>query len=231
VTDFAALEKGLGISFADKNILLNALVHSSYVNENPDYISNERLEFLGDAVLGLVMAERLYRLLPGAGEGELTQKRAALISRESLTRLARGTGLGEYLLLGRGEEATKGRSKPANLSGAMEAVIAAVYLDGGSQTVRDWILGLMSDEITRVALAARDADYKSELQELTQARGWGTPVYKPAGQVGPDHARLFTVEVFFEGRQVATGTGKTKKAAETAAAQNALGLLRNEAWR
>jgi ribonuclease-3 len=228
VVDLTALEKKLGVTFNDNAKLSNALVHSSYVNENPGCPSNERLEFLGDAVLGLVIAEKLYEALPRAVEGELTQKRAALISRESMTRLARRIGLGEYLLLGRGEEVTNGRSKAANLSGAMEAVIAAVYLDRGLEAARTCILGLMSEEITTVTLAVKETDYKSELQELTQSRGQGIPVYCLTGETGPDHARVFTVDVRIEGKPGASGTGKTKKAAEMEAAEKALEALRNE---
>lgn len=228
MADLKTLEEKLGVTFKDRAMLVNALVHSSYVNENPGDTSNERLEFLGDAVLGLVIAEKLYEALPRAVEGELTQKRAALISRESMTRLARNIGLGEYLLLGRGEESTNGRSKAANLSGAIEAVIAAVYLDRGLEAARKAILGLMHEEITRVTLAAKEIDYKSELQELTQARGQGTPVYRPAGETGPDHERVFTIDVLIEGKLRATGTGKSKKIAEMQAAQEALESLRNE---
>lgn len=227
MASLSALEEKLGVTFKNRATLVNALVHSSYVNENPVNTSNERLEFLGDAVLGLVIAEKLYEALPRALEGELTQKRAALISRESMTRLARRIGLGEYLLLGRGEETTNGRSKDANLSGAMESVIAAVYLDRGLEAARISILGIMREEIARVTLAVKETDYKSELQELTQARGQGTPAYRPAGETGPDHERVFTVDVLIEGKLRATGTGKSKKIAEMQAAQKTLEAIRN----
>jgi ribonuclease-3 len=228
MADLKTLEEKLRFTFQNKAMLVNALVHSSYVNENPGYTSNERLEFLGDAVLGLVIAEKLYEALPHALEGELTQRRAALISRESMDNLARGIGLGDYLLLGRGEEGTNGRSKAANLSGAMESVIAAIYLDAGLEAVRDVILNLMRDEITKVTLAAKEIDYKSELQELTQSRGQGTPMYRPAGETGPDHERVFTIEVIIEETACATGTGKSKKIAEMQAARRALETMRDE---
>ena len=227
MTELTTLEEKLSVTFRDKSKLGTALVHSSYVNENPGYTSNERLEFLGDAVLGLVIAEKLYEGLTRAGEGELTRKRAVLISRESLAHVARRIGLGDYLLLGKGEEATSGRSKLANLSGAMEAVIAAVYLDQGLEAVRYVILNLMSEEIERVTFASKETDYKSQLQELTQSRGQGTPVYRLTGETGPDHNKVFMVEVLVEGGVLTTGEGKSKKTAETEAAQKALEAIQN----
>ena len=227
MTELTTLEEKLSVTFRDKSKLVTALVHSSYVNENPGYTSNERLEFLGDAVLGLVIAEKLHEGLARAGEGELTRKRAVLVSRESLAHVARRIGLGDYLLLGKGEEATSGRSKLANLSGAMEAVIAAVYLDQGLKAARYVILNLMSEEIEKAAFASKETDYKSQLQELTQSRGQGTPVYRLTGETGPDHNRVFTVEVLVEGGVLTTGSGKSKKTAETEAAQKALEAIRN----
>jgi ribonuclease-3 len=227
LTELTTLEEKLSVTFRDKSKLVTALVHSSYVNENPGYTSNERLEFLGDAVLGLVIAEKLYEGLTRAGEGELTRKRAVLISRESLAHVARRIGLGDYLLLGKGEEATSGRSKLANLSGAMEAVIAAVYLDQGLEAARYVILNLMSEEIERVTFASKETDYKSQLQELTQSRGQGTPVYRLTGETGPDHNKVFMVEVLVDGGVLTTGEGKSKKTAETEAAQKALEAIRN----
>lgn len=227
MTELTTLEEKLSVTFRDKSKLVTALVHSSYVNENPGYTSNERLEFLGDAVLGLVIAEKLYEGLTRAGEGELTRKRAVLISRESLAHVARRIGLGDYLLLGKGEEATSGRSKLANLSGAMEAVIAAVYLDQGLEAARYVILNLMSEEIERVTFASKETDYKSQLQELTQSRGQGTPVYRLTGETGPDHNKVFMVEVLVDGGVLTTGEGKSKKTAETEAAQKALEAIRN----
>jgi ribonuclease-3 len=228
LTELTTLEEKLSVTFRDKTKLVTALVHSSYVNENPGYTSNERLEFLGDAVLGLVIAEKLYEGLTRAGEGELTRKRAVLISRESLAHVARRIGLGDFLLLGKGEEATSGRSKLVNLSGAMEAVIAAVYLDQGLEAARYVILNLMSEEIERVTFASKETDYKSQLQELTQSRGQGTPVYRLTGETGPDHNKVFIVEVLVEGGVLTTGSGKSKKTAETEAAQKALEAIQKE---
>ena len=222
LADLNTLEEKLGVSFKDKSKLINSLVHSSYVNENPGYLSNERLEFLGDAVLGLVIAEKLYESLPESGEGDLTRKRAALVSRDNLARLARRIGLGEYLLLGKGEEATNGRTKLVNLSGAMESVIAAVYFDQGLEKTCNIILKLMEEDINKVTSESREIDYKSQLQELTQAQGKGIPVYRLTGTSGPDHARVFTIEVLVQGEVLATASGKSKKIAETDAARKAL---------
>lgn len=225
MSDLTTLEEKLGVTFKDKSKLVTALTHSSYVNENPGGTSNERLEFLGDAVLGLVVAEKLYDALSRASEGELTRKRAALISRDNLARIARRVALGDYLRLGRGEEASNGRSKLANLSGAMEAVIAALYFDQGLEAAGRVILKLMNEEIKKVTLTGEETDYKSQLQEFTQSRGEGTPVYQLAGETGPDHNKLFTVEVLVEGNLLAIGSGKSKKIAETEAAQKALAKL------
>ncbi len=225
MADLTGLEENLGVRFKDRSKLLAALIHSSYVNEKPGYDSNERLEFLGDAVIGLVVAETLYEALPQAAEGELTQKRAALVSRASLARIAQKIELGDYLLLGRGEEATSGRMKLANLAGAIEAVIAAVYLEMGIEVARTVILRLMRDEIDRILSTPEETDYKSELQELTQSQGRGTPAYRLAGETGPDHNKIFTVELIVGGSVLAAGSGKSKKIAETEAAKNALKKL------
>jgi len=144
LADLAALQDILGVSFNDPSLLEQALVHSSYVNENPDLAlaSNERLEFLGDAVLGQIVAEKLYQDSPHSTEGEMTKLRAALVCRDTLTRLARATKVGDYLYLGKGEEASGGQRKPANLAGALEAIVAAIFLDQGSATTRNFILRL-----------------------------------------------------------------------------------------
>ena len=222
MADLDTLEEKLNVTFKDKSKLINALVHSSYTNENSGLVSNERLEFLGDAVLGLIIAEKLYAALPESGEGDLTRKRAALVSRDSLARLARRIGLGEYLLLGKGEEATGGRDKMVSLSGAIESIIAAIYLDRGLEETRDVILELMAEDISRVTATIREIDYKSQLQEFTQAGGKGVPVYRLAGETGPDHARVFTIEVLVRDMVFGCASGKSKKIAETEAARKAL---------
>ena len=225
LADLAALQQTLGISFNDPPLLEQALVHSSYVNENPGSASNERLEFLGDAVLGLVVAEKLYQGFPHSAEGEMTRLRAALVRGGTLARVARTIGLGDYLYLGKGEEISGGRRKPANLAGALEAVIAAIFLDQGSITIRDFILRLFNEELQRVASQEARVDYKSQLQELIQSREQQTPAYQLLEAMGPDHDRRFTVEVRVGDTVLGRGSGKSKKAAETAAARAALEQL------
>ena len=224
MADLAAWQEILGISFNDPSLLEQALVHRSYINENPGFAlaSNERLEFLGDAVLGLVVAERLYQDFPHFAEGEMTKLRAALVCRDTLTRIARTIRLGDHLYLGRGEEASGGRRKPANLARALEAVIGAVFLDQGSVTASDFILGLFSKELDKVASQGAGIDYKSQLQEFIQARGQPAPAYHVIEAAGPDHDKRFTVEVRAGDIVLGKGSGKSKKAAETEAARSAL---------
>ena len=224
MADLAALQQTLGISFNDPSLLEQALVHSSYVNEKPGIASasNERLEFLGDAVLGFIVAERLYQDFPHSAEGEMTRLRAALVRRDTLARMARTIKLGDYLYLGKGEEASGGRSKPANLAGAFEAIIAAIFLDQGSITARDFILSLFRVELQRIADHGARADYKSQLQEFIQAREQQTPAYQVVDTMGPDHDRRFTVEVRAGDSMLGRGSGKSKKEAETEAARAAL---------
>ncbi len=227
MTDLAALQETLGVSFNDVSLLEQALVHSSYINENPDLAptSNERLEFLGDAVLGWLVAEKLYQDFPHFTEGEMTKLRATLVRRDTLARIARAVRLGDYLYLGKGEEASGGRHKPANLAAALEAVIAAVFLDRGSPIAREFILRLLDVELQKVASQGPEVDYKSELQELIQAREQQTPTYRLVAAAGPDHARTFTVEVRLGEAVLGKGSGKSKQTAESEAARLALERL------
>jgi len=217
----------MGVSFNDSSLLEQALVHSSYINENPSLAptSNERLEFLGDAVLGLIVAERLYQDFPHSDEGEMTRLRAALVRRDTLARMARAIRLGDYLYLGKGEEASGGRRKTANLAGALEAVIAAIFLDQGSAITRDFILRLLNTELQKIASQGAGVDYKSQLQELIQAREQQAPGYHVVEAIGPDHDKRFTVEVRVGDTVLGRGSGKSKKAAETEAARSALEQL------
>ena len=223
MADLNELQKNLGVVFNEPSRLEQALIHSSYSNENPEFAlcSNERLEFLGDAVLGFVVAEKLYEDFPDYPEGKMTKLRAALVRRETLARIARGICLGDHLSLGKGEEMSGGRNKPANLAAALEAVIAAVYFDQGMAGVRDFILRMIEPELSLVEETNITADYKSELQEL-QSRRQQAPTYHVTGATGPDHGKVFTVEVRLNGAVLGRGTGKSKKAAETAAARSAL---------
>jgi len=227
LADLAALQQILGISFNDLSLLQQALIHSSYINENPGFAptSNERLEFLGDAVLGLIIAEKLYQDFPQFTEGEMTRLRAALVCQDTLARVARTIKLGDYLYLGKGEKAGGGQRKPANLARALEAVIAAIFLDQDPVTARDVILKLFKRELQRVASRGIEVDYKTQLQEFIQARAQQVPVYRVVETTGPDHEKKFTVEVRIGDTILGKGTGKSKKMAETEAARSALQQL------
>jgi len=220
----ASLEQTLGIPFQDRARLRNALIHSSYSNENPTSApeSNERLEFLGDAVLGLVIAEKLFKTLPDDDEGEMSKLRSHLVSRQTLARLARGIKLGQYLFLGKGEAASGGRKKTANLANALESVIAAIFLDQGLATAGDFVLSLFADELDRSIQGKDEINYKSRLQEVILAQRQTLPRYRVVATSGPDHERHFTVEVLIDGEVLGQGSGQSKKAAETEAAQVAL---------
>jgi len=223
LTDINALRETLGVSFRKTSLLEQAVVHSSFTNENPGLapISNERLEFLGDAVLGFIIAERLYQAFPDLTEGGMTRLRSALVRRDTLAHVARTIHLGDYLYLGKGEEAGGGRHKPANLSGALEAVIGAVFLDRGLAVTRKVILKLFNEELQDVVQKDSRVDCKSRLQELIQSRYQSAPVYRLV-EAGPDHARTFTIEVMTGGEVLGRGSGKSKKMAETEAARQAL---------
>jgi ribonuclease III len=227
--DWLELQNTLGITISDTSLLKQALVHTSYVNENPDLDtgSNERLEFLGDAVLGLIIGEKLYRDHPDADEGELTQLRSALIRGETLAEIAESIRLGDYLFMGKGEEGGGGRKKPVNLAGALEAVIAAIFLDKGLDDTRQLVLRLFGTRIKKVTRRGIAPDYESQLQEAIQAQKQVAPVYHTVEATGPDHDRVFTVEVRVENEVLGKGTGKSKKAAESEAAREALeGMVR-----
>jgi ribonuclease III len=228
LADLAEFEQKIGISFNNPVHLELALIHSSYINENPGLAeeSNERLEFLGDAVLGLVIAERLYRDFPLSPEGELTRLRAALVRRETLAQMARKIDLGKYLSLGNGEEVGGGRDKTANLAGAFESLIAAIYLDQGLESARSFILGLFGPEMHQQAHRGAGTDYKSKLQEILQAQSQITPTYTLIEARGPEHDKQFTVEVLAGKEALGQGAGKSKKLAEMEAARAALGRLK-----
>ena len=227
MSDLATLQRSIGIFFKDISFLEQALVHSSYINENPslETSSNERLEYLGDAVLGLVIAQKLYHDFPNSTEGELTRLRASLVRGDFLAYLAQTLALGDYLSLGKGEEASGGRSKPVNLAGALEAVIAAVFLDQGLDVAADFVLRLFSTELHKLVGQGTEKDYKSQLQELVQARHQTTPTYHLIEAVGPDHDRTFTVEVRVGDSILGKGSGRSKKLAEAEAARSALKRL------
>ena len=227
MSDLAELQRILGVSFQQPELLAQALTHSSYANENPGIApaSNERLEFLGDAILGLIVAENLYRDFPNMSEGEMTRLRSILVKQETLARVAESIRLGNYLYLGKGEEASGGREKPANLARALEAVIAAVYLDHGSAISEQLVLDILDTELLKILYQGAIIDYKSQLQELLQAKSQQTPVYNLIETQGPDHNKKFTVEVRIGNDVLAIGIGRSKKKAETEAAHIALEKL------
>lgn len=227
LADLATLQKVLGVHFDNPSLLEQALVHDSYVNENPQLApaSNERLEFLGDAVLGLIFADRLHHDFPHSPEGELTRFRSLLVRGHTLARMATDINLGDYLYLGIGEGASGGRSKPTNLAAALEAVIAAIYLDQGMAAARDSTIRLFSRELEKLTSQEVMTDYKSQLQQLTHAKRQKTPTYRIVDTTGPDHDRRFTAEVKVGDELLGRGCGKSKKDAETEAARAALEKL------
>ena len=215
-----SLEAKLGYTFQNRALLENALTHSSFANENRDALgSNERLEFLGDSILGMVTADFLYAEHPDLPEGDLTRTRAALVCEESLVEVAEAWDLGAYLRLGRGEETGGGRERPSIRADAVEAVLAAVYLDGGLDQCRGIIRRFILDKEKEKG-ASRD--YKTTLQELVQREAGQVLNYRLTGESGPDHAKTFTVEVSLNGKAVGQGTGHSKKEAEQMAAKAAI---------
>ena len=225
--DPTSLLKSLGVEFRQGALLEQAFVHRSYLNEAPelDLESNERMEFLGDAVLGLIISERLYRDYPALSEGHLSQVRALLVRWDSLAQAADRISVGDYLILGRGEEMSGGRARPSNLAGALEALIGAAFLDGGMTKARKLVLQLLKPELEKIAAGAVAIDSKSELQHVVQARWHEIPKYQLISSVGPDHAKTFTVEVLAHSEVLGRGEGRNKKQAELAAARQALETL------
>lgn len=219
------LEKELGYEFKNKDLLATALTHSSYANENrrSGAESNERLEFLGDAVLGMTVASFLYNSYPDLPEGRMTRFRAELVCERSLYSVAEELGLGQYMCLGRGEELGGGRSRPSILADAVEAVLAAVYLDGGFEATA----GIIDRFILSRAAAVESgsADYKTRLQEYLQREGTQEITYRVTGESGPDHMKTFSAEVCLNGKVLGSGEGHSKKEAEQAAARSAAEAL------
>ena len=218
------LEEKLGYEFRDPALLENALTHSSCANESRGRRqSNERLEFLGDSILGMVVADHLYRNHPDLPEGELTRTRAALVCEGSLVEVAQCLELGAYLKLGKGEEAGGGRERPSIIADAVEAVLAAVYLDGGIGSARKLIQKFILD---REAEKSASRDYKTALQELVQRESGQVLGYQLIGAEGPDHAKIFSVEVDLNGIPIGQGRGRSKKEAEQNAARAAIEKLK-----
>lgn len=203
-------------------------MHSSYLNENPDFArsSNERLEFLGDAIFDFIVAERLYKEFPKLPEGKLTEIRASLVCRGTLAELASSLKLGDWLLFGQGEEANGGRTKASNLANAMEALVGALYLDQGLSKAKKFVLRQLKPELEKIKAGKTTPNYKALVQEFVQGQNRPTPVYRLVEAIGPDHSKQFTAEILVEGEALGRGTGKSKKAAESQAARAAWEKLR-----
>ena len=218
------LEKILGTSFLNYNLFSQALTHSSYAYElrSKDVADNERLEFLGDAVIKLVISEYLYNKFPEKAEGDLTKIRAAVISDRTLAAVSRKLRLGSYLLLGTNEKKTGGVSRKSNLANAFEALTGAIYLDSGLGKARDFLVENIASEIEKVSKAGYIRDYKSALQEYVQQRKWGLPQYRVVRETGPKHKKVFWIEVKIKGKKWGEGKGLNKKEAEQRAAFEAM---------
>ncbi len=223
----ASLEQRLGVTFSDKTMLLRSLSHRSWCSEHGDVESNERLEFLGDSVLGVVVTRFVFETFPDVSEGVLSEVRASVVNARSLAELAGELGLGEFLLLGRGEAAGGGSAKASILADALEAVIAAIYLDAGFEVAREFVLSLMREPILASARGEGARDHKTRLQELTASRGFGRPRYLVTDD-GPDHAKQFYASALIDEAVLGTGEGRSKKAAEQAAAWVAVHSLTND---
>ncbi len=226
--DLKQLQQKLELAFQNRQLLKQAFTHASYVNEHrfSQYEDNERLEFLGDAVLELTVSEHLYRLFPDRPEGELTKLRAAIVCEPSLVKFAENLEFGKYVLLGKGEELTGGRTRPALLADVFESFIGALYLDQGLEAVTAFLHRHVFPKLTLDGKLST-GDFKTELQELTQHHGMGTLEYRIIEERGPAHEREFVAEVRMDGRSLGQGTGRSKKEAEQQAAAVALELLKS----
>ena len=226
-TDFETqvdrIQKEIGYEFGDLSLLHTALTHKSYANEaQVGMEDNQRLEFLGDAVLGLVVAEVLMQRLTSEPEGILTRWRSALVNESSLAELGRAIALGDALLLGHGEQMSNGRDRASTVSDAVEALIGAVYLDGGFDAARTTVIALFADKLKAVSEGVHPTDVKGALQEILQSRQASTPVYRLVKEEGPDHAKVFEVAISIDDNIISIGRGRSKKEAEKNAARKAL---------
>ncbi len=223
MADWQDLQQNIGITFKNTALLQQAFQHSSFINENPESATpdNERLEFLGDAVLNLIVAEKIYQESPQLTEGELTVARTSLICEDTLAQLARELRLGDYLQLGKGEEASGGRQRQSSLADCFEALVGAIFLDQGLDAAKSFVWRKMDKHLVKTKARGAGQNYKAQLQEFTQATCKQLPAYHIIESSGPDHDKHFIVEVTLEGKVLGTGSGKTKKAAEMAAARSA----------
>jgi ribonuclease-3 len=219
------IQQRIGHTFKNTELLERALTHKSYANENRVSYHNERMEFLGDAVLSLVISEYLMKTWPDSTEGDLSRLRAAVVSEPALAAVSRDIGLGNHLLLGKGEDQTGGRNKDSLLADCLEALIAAVYLDAGKDAAESLIIHLFEETIKKTSASGGSLDYKTALQELCQEQLKQLPEYRIVSETGPDHQKQFAMEVWIKGQLSGSGTGKSKKEAEQRAAKEALEKL------
>lgn len=224
----ADLQQSISYTFKEPRLLERALTHKSFANENKVPYHNERMEFLGDAVLSLIVSEHLVRTCPDSTEGDLSRLRAAVVSEPALAVIGRTLALGAYLLLGKGEEQTGGRDKDSLLADALEALIAALYLDAGKDAAEAFILRFFEDVIKRTCASRYSLDFKTALQERCQERLKQLPEYRVVSESGPDHQKQFEVELLVKGQLYGRGTGRSKKEAEQKAAKEALEKLRSQ---
>ncbi|MCD6653995.1 MAG: ribonuclease III [Sulfurovum sp.] len=222
MNDYSQLEKRLNYTFKNKQLIIEALTHKSY--KKP--YNNERLEFLGDAVLDLIVGEYLFSKFPNSNEGFLSKIRASLVNESGFTLLAKAINLGNYIFLSPAEENNNGRGKPSLLSNAFEAIIGAIYLEGGLQAARKIAVALLEENYPQIDLQSLSKDYKTALQELTQATHGVTPSYELLSSFGPDHKKEFEIAVILDNATIATAKGKSKKEAQQKAAQIALEALK-----
>ena len=226
MTSLEKLAEKIGYKFADKSLLETAMRHSSWTAENVGFESNERLEFLGDSVIGFVVADTMYRRYPDFDEGKLTDLRKIVVNMNALSRVATQLGLGEFILLGRGEEAGGGREKTSILANALEAVFAAVYLDSDAMSAYALVRSLLSESIDEALAALKQLDAKSQLQELCSRLDNPMPEYRVTDE-GPDHAKTFYAAVYIGNDWMGAGSGRSKKVAEELAAQQAFATLQD----
>ena len=219
------LEANLNYTFKNKALLKNALTHSSFANEQKgSAVSNERLEFLGDSVLSIIVSQYIYESFSNLPEGQLTKLRASLVCEKTLCEFSKQLEIGNYLLLGKGEKANGGENRPSILADAFEAVLAAIYLDGGMEIAKKHVLRFITEELHHLE-HENFKDYKTELQEIIQRNPEENLTYVLIGEDGPDHNKSFTVEVHLNSNVIGTGVGRSKKVAEQAAARKALELM------
>jgi ribonuclease-3 len=220
---YKKLEECLGYEFKDKNLIIEALTHKSFKKN----YSNERLEFLGDAVLNLIVGEFLFHKFPNSPEGDLSKIRASLVNEKGFTKLANYLNLGEYIYMSEAEIKNNGKNKPSILSDAFEAVMGAIYIEAGLDSVKPIVLDLLEKNYEKISLDNLFSDYKTALQEVTQALFGVTPEYKLESESGPDHQKEFELSLWIDGKKYATAKGKSKKLAQQSAAKIALEILKN----